>query len=61
MQTFKRVLRYLLLALLIVLAVFGIGLVGGVPLPKNNRKKEKTELASEQKDTKKKDEIYDKL
>lgn len=44
MKKFKRRLRLLGYLLLIVLASFGLGLMGGIPLPKSNRKENPIEI-----------------
>ena len=43
----KRLLKHFVLALLIVLAIFGIGLAGGVPLPNLFKREESSEVKIE--------------
>lgn len=50
LQQFKKHLRMLGLVLLIILAGFGIGLTGGLPVPKLNRRDDKIELSDESPD-----------
>ncbi|MFT6130707.1 MAG: hypothetical protein ACJATN_002438 [Neolewinella sp.] len=47
LQKFKKFLRMLGLVLLIILAGFGIGLAGGLPTPKLNRRDDKIEVTDE--------------
>lgn len=47
MQQFKRVLRLLGLVLLITLAGLGIGLTGGLPVPKLSRREDQIEVSNE--------------
>lgn len=48
MSKLKKVLRLLGLCLLILLACCGIGIVGGVPLPRLANRKDRTELIAEE-------------
>lgn len=43
----KRALRWLIIILLILLACFGVGIVGGVPLPYSGNRKQKQEVQIE--------------
>ena len=47
MVKIKRLLRHFALALLIILAIFGIGLVGGVPLPGLFKREDSSEVKIE--------------
>jgi hypothetical protein len=47
MNKIKMVLRHLVLVILIILAGFGIGLSGGVPIPFQNNKRDPEMAASE--------------
>ena len=44
MKRFKKALKLLALVFLIVLAVFGIGLSGGIPILQSNKRGDKTEI-----------------
>jgi len=57
MNKFKRTLRRFAFILLIILAAVGVGIVGGIPIPSNGRKKETAEIVTEQVD----DEATEKL
>lgn len=50
MNTFKRKLRQIGFIVLIILASVGVGLTGGIPIPKTSRKKETHEIAVEKVD-----------
>ena len=50
MKKLKRILKLIAFICLIVLAGFGIGLSGGVPIPPANRKKDPVEVNDEQVD-----------
>ena len=47
MEKIQKVFRIVLLILLITLAMIGVGLSGGIPIPNAFRKKEKVEIQSE--------------
>lgn len=47
MKSFKKTLKLLGLAFLIVLASLGIGIGGGVPIPPSNKKKDTIEIKVE--------------
>jgi hypothetical protein len=47
MKSFKKTLKLLGLVLLIVLASFGIGIAGGVPIPSSKRKEDTIEISIE--------------
>lgn len=47
MNNYKRLLRRILLILMILLASFGVGLVGGLPLPISHKRDDKTEIENE--------------
>jgi hypothetical protein len=47
LRQFKKILRMLGLVLLIILAGLGIGLAGGLPVPKLNRRDDKIEVTDE--------------
>jgi hypothetical protein len=44
MKSFKKALKLSGLIILIVLASFGIGLTGGVPIPRSNKKEDNIEI-----------------
>jgi hypothetical protein len=50
MKRFKKTLRLLGLVLLIVLACLGIGIVGGAPVPRSNKKENTIEINVELQD-----------
>jgi hypothetical protein len=50
-KQFKKILLMAGMVLLIVLACFGIGIAGGVPLPSNRRKDNSIEIRTELKET----------
>lgn len=47
MNRFTKVLRRLLLITLILLAGIGVGLSGGMPIPKTGKKRDKSEINNE--------------
>ncbi len=49
-KNFKKILRIAGMVMLMVLASFGVGLVGGVPVPMNKRRENIIELRAEQKE-----------
>ncbi len=51
MKKLKRILKLIAFICLIVLAGFGIGLSGGVPIPPANKKKDPAEVTDEQIDS----------
>jgi hypothetical protein len=55
MKQLKRALRVAGLVMLILLALFGIGFAGGVPVPASRRKENAIELRTEFKETKESD------
>lgn len=52
MKRFKRILRRIVLICLLVLAVSGVGIVGGIPIPKSNTRKDQVEFNVELEDAK---------
>lgn len=44
MKGFKKSLKLLALVCLIVLAVFGVGLSGGIPIPQSNKRNDRAEI-----------------
>jgi hypothetical protein len=52
MKKLKRMLKLFAFICLLVLASFGIGLSGGVPIPPINKKKDPAEVTDEQVDEK---------
>ena len=55
MKKIKRVLKLIAFICLLVLASFGMGLSGGVPIPQVNKKKNPAEFTDEQIDVEKED------
>lgn len=55
MKKLKRMLKLFALICLIILAVFGIGLSGGVPITPSNKKKDPEEITDEQVESKQED------
>ncbi|MFK7903821.1 MAG: hypothetical protein AB8B69_01790 [Chitinophagales bacterium] len=51
MKRFKRILRPLGLVCLIALAVFGVGIAGGVPIPSSTKREHAIEVKIELLDT----------
>jgi len=51
MKRFKRILRLLGLMCLIALAVFGVGIAGGVPIPSSTKREHAIEVKIELLDT----------
>lgn len=51
MKRFKRILRRIVLICLLILAVSGVGIVGGIPIPKSNSRKDQVEFNVELEDT----------
>ena len=47
MKSFKKLLRLSGLVLLIALACFGIGIIGGTPVPPKNKKEDTIEIVVE--------------
>ena len=47
MEKFKRAMRLLLLICLIILAGFGIGLCGAVPIPQSNKREDPVKIEIE--------------
>jgi hypothetical protein len=47
MKTLKKGVRTFVIICLIILAGMGLGLSGGVPVPNNNRRNDKTEFKNE--------------
>jgi hypothetical protein len=51
MKRFKKMLRVTGVMVLIILALFGIGIIGGVPVPTFRRKENTVEIRTELKET----------
>ncbi len=51
MKRFKKTLRLLGLMCLIILAAFGVGIAGGVPIPPSNKRQHDIEVKIELHDT----------